>query len=55
VQEVLAQITWYHNITLIEKVKSKKERLWYAQETIQHGWSRTILVTTGGIYLVCKP
>jgi predicted nuclease of restriction endonuclease-like (RecB) superfamily len=29
---------------LIEKVKSKKERLWYAQETIQHGWSRTILV-----------
>jgi len=44
VQEVLAQITWYHNIALIEKVKSKKERLWYAQQTIQHGWSRNILV-----------
>jgi predicted nuclease of restriction endonuclease-like (RecB) superfamily len=44
VQEVLAQITWYHNITLMEKVKSENERLWYAQKTIQNGWSRNILV-----------
>ena len=44
VQEMLAQITWYHNITLIEKVKSENERLWYAQKTIQYGWSRNILV-----------
>lgn len=44
VQEVLAQITWYHNITLMEKLKSENERLWYAQKTIQHGWSRNILV-----------
>ncbi|MBD2410831.1 hypothetical protein FACHB389_35455 [Nostoc calcicola FACHB-389] len=40
VQEVLAQITWYHNIALLEKVKSSEERLWYVQQTIQHGWSR---------------
>jgi predicted nuclease of restriction endonuclease-like (RecB) superfamily len=44
VQEVLAQITWYHNITLIEKVKPSTERLWYAQQTIQNGWSRNVLV-----------
>jgi predicted nuclease of restriction endonuclease-like (RecB) superfamily len=44
VQEVLAQITWYHNIALIEKVKSPEQRLWYAQQTIQYGWSRNILV-----------
>ena len=44
VQEVLAQITWYHNITLMEKVKSENERLWYAQKTIKNGWSRNILV-----------
>jgi predicted nuclease of restriction endonuclease-like (RecB) superfamily len=44
VQEVLAQITWYHNLALIEKLKSQSERLWYAQQTVIHGWSRNILV-----------
>jgi len=44
VQEVLAQITWYHNIALMEKLKSSKERLWYARQTIEQGWSRNVLV-----------
>ena len=44
VQEVLAQITWYHNITLLEKVTGTAERAWYIEQTIQHGWSRNILV-----------
>lgn len=44
VQEVLAQITWYHNIALMEKVKSTEERLWYARQTIDQGWSRNVLV-----------
>jgi len=44
VQEVLAQITWYHNITLLEKVKDPAERIWYIQQTIEHGWSRNVLV-----------
>lgn len=44
VQEVLAQITWYHNIALMEKLKSPDERLWYAQRTLEHGWSRNVLV-----------
>ncbi|AEH45437.1 protein of unknown function DUF1016 [Thermodesulfatator indicus DSM 15286] len=44
VQEVLAQITWYHNITLLEKVKDPTERIWYIQQTIEHGWSRNVLV-----------
>jgi len=44
VQEVLAQITWYHNIALIEKVKSPEERLWYATQTVEQGWSRNVLV-----------
>ncbi|BAZ18134.1 hypothetical protein NIES4071_100170 [Calothrix sp. NIES-4071] len=44
VQAPLAQITWYHNIALIEKVKLPEQRLWYAQQTIQYGWSRNILV-----------
>lgn len=44
VQEVLAQITWYHNIALLEKVKDLNERLWYAHETVTNGWSRNVLV-----------
>jgi predicted nuclease of restriction endonuclease-like (RecB) superfamily len=44
VQEALAQITWYHHITLIEKVKDEQERLWYIQQTIEHGWSRNVLL-----------
>ena len=43
-QVPLAKITWYHNLTLLEKVKSPEERLWYAQQTIQNGWSRNVLV-----------
>lgn len=44
VQEVLAQITWYHNVALLEKVKVRAQRLWYAQQTRQYGWSRNVLV-----------
>jgi predicted nuclease of restriction endonuclease-like (RecB) superfamily len=44
VQEVLAQLTWYHIITLMDKVKNEKERLWYASQIIQNGWSRNVLV-----------
>ena len=36
VQEVLAQITWYHNITLIEKVKDINKRIWYIDKTIDN-------------------
>jgi len=43
VQEVLAQITWYHNLALLEKCKDIEVRLWYAHKTIEHGWSRNIL------------
>jgi predicted nuclease of restriction endonuclease-like (RecB) superfamily len=44
VQGPLAQLTWYHNLTLLEKVKSPEERLWYARQAIEHGWSRNTLV-----------
>lgn len=44
VQEVLAQIPWYHNITLLEKVKDKDKRVWYVNKTIECGWSRNTLV-----------
>src|SRR4051794_39432551 len=44
VQEALAQITWYHNLTLLEKVKRPEERLWYARKIVESGWSRNVLV-----------
>ena len=44
VQQLAAQIPWFHNCVLIDKVKSKKEREWYIQQTIQNGWSRNVLV-----------
>lgn len=37
------QIPWGHNILLQEKLKDNAERLWYAQKTIEHGWSRSAL------------
>ncbi len=43
-QAPLAKMTWYHNLTLLEKVKGTAERLWYAEQTIQNGWSRNVLV-----------
>ena len=44
VQEALAQITWYHHIALMDKVKNADEQVWYAKEAAQNGWSRNVLV-----------
>ncbi|BCM94547.1 putative nuclease YhcG (plasmid) [Abditibacteriota bacterium] len=43
VQEALAQITWYHNIALLEKLSDADLRLWYARKTVENGWSRAVL------------
>jgi len=44
VQAVLAQFTWYHNLAILEKLSDPEDRIWYAKATIQHGWSRSVLV-----------
>lgn len=44
VQVPLAQITWYHYITLLDKVKDPQQRAWYIHQTTKYGWSRNILV-----------
>lgn len=43
-QQVAAKIPWFHNCILLDKVKDDAERLWYAQHTVEHGWSRNVLV-----------
>ena len=44
VQEVLAQLPWYHQIALLDKLSSPETRRWYAAQAIKHNWSRNILV-----------
>ncbi len=44
VQEPLAQLTWYHNVTLLEKIENREIRLFYIKGAIEHGWSRNIMV-----------
>ena len=44
VQEVLAQLPWYHQIALLDKLETKEDRVWYAKKTIQNNWSRNVLV-----------
>jgi predicted nuclease of restriction endonuclease-like (RecB) superfamily len=44
VQQVAGQIPWFHNCTIVDKVKDPTQRLWYIQQTIEYGWSRNVLV-----------
>jgi predicted nuclease of restriction endonuclease-like (RecB) superfamily len=38
-------IPWGHNAIILEKIKKLDERLWYAQKSIENGWSRITLET----------
>ena len=44
VQVPLAQITWYHHISLIAKVKEQNERAFYIIETAKNEWSRDVML-----------
>ena len=44
VQAPLAQLPWYHQIALMEKLKSRTDRLAYASLAVENGWSRNVLV-----------
>ena len=44
VQVPLSQISWYHHISLISKVKDLAERAYYIIETAQNGWSRDVML-----------
>ncbi|GAB7015843.1 PDDEXK nuclease domain-containing protein [Methanogenium cariaci] len=43
VQRTVAQIPWGSNIALLDKLKDPEVRIWYAQKTLEYGWSRDIL------------
>ena len=44
VQAVLAQLPWYHQLALLDKLPGAEPRRWYAAKAIEHGWSRNVLV-----------
>jgi predicted nuclease of restriction endonuclease-like (RecB) superfamily len=42
--QAVSEIPWGHNIVLFQQLKDPDQRLWYAENVIQHGWSRAVLV-----------
>ncbi len=44
VQAVLAQLPWYHQLALLDKLPGPETRRWYAAKAIEHNWSRNVLV-----------
>lgn len=44
VQQAVGQLPWGHNLVLLSKLKTQAERQWYAAKTIEHNWSRNVLV-----------
>lgn len=43
VQTVSAQISWSHNIALLDRLQDQGLREWYAARAIRHGWSLAVL------------
>lgn len=37
------KIPWGHNILLFQKINETEKRLWYMQQIVSYGWSRSIL------------
>jgi len=44
VQRVVAQIPWRSNLALLDKIPDPAVRSWYAEMTLQEGWSQPVLV-----------
>ena len=44
VQAPLGQLTWYHHITLLDKLDTREQRLAYARLAAENSWSRNVMV-----------
>jgi predicted nuclease of restriction endonuclease-like (RecB) superfamily len=42
--EPIVSLPWFHNVVLLELLKDPCQRLWYARNAVEHGWSRAVLV-----------
>ncbi|WP_333615182.1 PDDEXK nuclease domain-containing protein [Glutamicibacter sp.] len=43
VQSITGQLSWTHNVALLNKITDRALRQWYAQRAVQHGWSVAVL------------
>ena len=43
VPQAVSEIPWGHNIVLLQKIESREQRLWYAEQTRLHSWNRAEL------------
>ena len=43
VQQVVAQLPWGHNVQLLDSLHDHDERLWYAEQAVENGWSRAVM------------
>ena len=43
VQQLAAQLPWWHNVILMERVKNIEDRKLYMEASLKNGWSRNIL------------
>jgi predicted nuclease of restriction endonuclease-like (RecB) superfamily len=44
VHQLGAQIPWRHNCVLLDRVKEPETREFYIRKTVEHGWSRSVLM-----------
>lgn len=44
-ETAVSLIPWGHNVILMQKVQEIDKRLWYAQQVIENGWSRSMMST----------
>ena len=44
IETTLSQITWSHNLVLMNKVKNMEERKWYISKCVENGWARSVLI-----------
>ncbi len=40
----LFQIPWWHNVVIVSKCADVEEALYYVSQTVEHNWSRSVLV-----------
>ena len=43
-EKAILMIPWGHNAVLLEKLQDPQQRLWYAKNSIENGWSRSSLI-----------
>ena len=43
IQQLVGHIPWGHNILIITKIKNIDEAIFYINETLLNGWSRSVL------------